>query len=125
MAPPNTLAAPAASRRSLKRKACLRCTKLKRKCDKPAPFCSRCPETGIACHYPPLRNPLRHLLAQLQGTSERLGLVQIDQALLGLGAGAGEDREEDADADADAGARHDIDTAVPTLTMTCPAPRHR
>ncbi|KAK0703898.1 hypothetical protein B0T26DRAFT_658273 [Lasiosphaeria miniovina] len=97
MAPPNTLTAPAAGRRSLKRKACLRCTKLKRKCDKSAPFCVRCLETGVACHYPPLRNPLRHLLDQLQGTSERSGLVQIDQAFWSVGQSSNVGARREAD----------------------------
>lgn len=39
----------------VKRKACLQCTKSKRKCDKQAPFCRRCIEKGSRCKYPPKR----------------------------------------------------------------------
>ena len=38
-----------------KRKACLQCTKAKRKCDKQFPFCRRCIERGSKCRYPPKR----------------------------------------------------------------------
>ncbi|KAK3374533.1 hypothetical protein B0H63DRAFT_480439 [Podospora didyma] len=60
-------------RRVLKHKACLRCTKLKRKCDKSAPFCERCAEMGVVCEYPPSRNMvLRALLLQPAGPATAL-----------------------------------------------------
>ncbi|KAK0609661.1 hypothetical protein B0T17DRAFT_501410 [Bombardia bombarda] len=40
-----------------KRKACLHCTKSKRKCDRTAPQCIRCLEKGVRCCYPPPRRP--------------------------------------------------------------------
>ena len=36
----------------LKRKACLQCTKAKRKCDKQVPVCRRCVGKGLPCKYP-------------------------------------------------------------------------
>ena len=66
--------------RPLKRKACLQCTKSKRKCDKTAPECRRCLEKGIACKYP----PPRRLLRLPPGTN--VGDVLDAQAATGPGA---------------------------------------
>ncbi|KAK4233517.1 hypothetical protein C8A03DRAFT_19425 [Achaetomium macrosporum] len=35
------------------RRACVQCTRAKRKCGKEAPSCARCSEKGIVCTYPP------------------------------------------------------------------------
>ncbi|KAM7218329.1 hypothetical protein V8F06_006252 [Rhypophila decipiens] len=43
-----------------KRKACLQCTKSKRKCDRSYPQCLRCLDKGVQCQYPPSRR-MRHL----------------------------------------------------------------
>ncbi|OIW29292.1 hypothetical protein CONLIGDRAFT_633453 [Coniochaeta ligniaria NRRL 30616] len=40
-----------ARKRMRKRKACLQCTKSKRKCDKTSPVCKRCLERGDSCRY--------------------------------------------------------------------------
>ncbi|KAK3339832.1 hypothetical protein B0T25DRAFT_466550 [Lasiosphaeria hispida] len=49
---------PSKRTRIRKRKACLPCTKSKRKCDKSSPLCMRCLERGMACEYQPLPFPV-------------------------------------------------------------------
>jgi len=48
-------------RRIRKRKACVQCTKAKRKCDKTSPRCQRCLERGVdSCEYKPLAHVFPH-----------------------------------------------------------------
>ncbi|KAK3334198.1 hypothetical protein B0T19DRAFT_383394 [Cercophora scortea] len=51
-----------------KRKACMLCTRSKRRCDKSAPQCIRCMEKGVVCRYPP---------------SRRMRLVEVDEDTAG------------------------------------------
>ncbi|KAM7194456.1 hypothetical protein V8F20_007982 [Naviculisporaceae sp. PSN 640] len=53
-----------------KRKACLQCTRSKRKCDRSSPRCLRCLDKGVDCEYPPSRRARYHREASLADQHE-------------------------------------------------------
>ncbi|KAK4444226.1 hypothetical protein QBC34DRAFT_335521 [Podospora aff. communis PSN243] len=68
---------PPIRRRMRKRKACVQCTRSKRKCDKTTPQCKRCLERGDPCEYQLLAHIQR---SQSEGTSEgRSGSAIIEE----------------------------------------------